>query len=106
MDGVCDEYNCQWSALLDFQKFEAQRVAGEGIECCKRFVHEQNFRIVDQGPGERETLLHLARELVGRVLFIIVELDEVEQLFCFFLNRIVDGLTCMLYGEEHIVPGG
>ena len=42
--------------------------AGRRIEIAGRLVGEQNFRLVDQGPGDGDTLLLPAGELRGRVL--------------------------------------
>ena len=53
-------------------------VAGERIERGERLVHQQHGRIVGERAGDRDALLHAAREMVRIGLDELVELDELE----------------------------
>ncbi|MNV68256.1 hypothetical protein D3C71_1610930 [compost metagenome] len=51
------------------------------IECAKGFVEEQDFRIGDEGAGNRHALAHAAGQFAGQRLFETLEADEGDQ-FC------------------------
>ena len=57
-----------------------QDVPGLGVEARRRLVEEQDLRVVDEGPGDRQAALHAAGERLDRVRAALGELGEVEEL--------------------------
>ena len=53
-------------------------VAGERIERGERLVHQQHGRIVGKRTGDRDALLHAAREMVRIGFDELLELHELE----------------------------
>jgi hypothetical protein len=54
-------------------------VAGLGIEARGRLVEEEHLRIVDEGEGQRQTLLLAARQLAVAIVPLLPELEALEQ---------------------------
>src|SRR5262249_12457019 len=46
------------------------------------FIHEEDFRLVDEGLGERHTLAHAARELMRVVMLEAGKADALEPIAC------------------------
>src|SRR5215204_6653787 len=55
-------------------------MAGLWVEPCSRLVEDDDLRVVEQGPGDEQTPLHPARELLDRRFCLLGELHEVEKL--------------------------
>ena len=55
-------------------------VAGLAVELAGRLVGEDDHRVLDQGPGDRDPLLLAARELPGAMVQAIAQADRPEQL--------------------------
>ena len=55
-------------------------LAGHLVERAERLVHQQDRRLEGERPGDRDALLHAARQLVRVVLDEVAQLDEVEHL--------------------------
>ena len=55
-------------------------VAGVRVEIPRRLVGEEDRRIDRQGAGDRDALALAARQLLGKVLQAMAELDEIQQL--------------------------
>ena len=66
--------------LPDPQHLGVHPLAGHLVERAERLVHQQDGRLEGQRPGDRDALLHAARQLVGIVAEEVAELDEVEHL--------------------------
>ena len=54
---------------------------GHSVECACRLVGEQDFRVIDQGARNRNTLALTARKLIGAFIVLVGEADAVERLF-------------------------
>ena len=54
-------------------------LAGFFVEIARRLIGQHQQRVVDQGPGNGDTLLLAAREAVGECLAPIEQTDGVEQ---------------------------
>ena len=52
--------------------------AGDGVEVAGGFVGEDDFGVVDDGTGDADALFLAAGEVVGLVVDLVVELDDVE----------------------------
>ena len=55
-------------------------LAGHLVERPERLVHQQDRRLERERPGDRDALLHPARELARVVLQEVAQLDELEHL--------------------------
>ena len=66
--------------LLEAEQPVPEDVAGLRVEAGGRLVEEQDARIVDQRPGDREAALHAAGERVDLRLALLLELREREEL--------------------------
>ena len=62
------------------QQFAAQVLGGEHVERGEGLVHEEDFRLDDQGAGEADALPHAAGKLLGIGGLEAVEADGVEHL--------------------------
>ncbi len=69
-------------ARLDAADLLAQLHAHLGVERRERLVEEEQPRLDREGAGERDALLHAARQLVRVTVGGISEADELEQLEC------------------------
>jgi hypothetical protein len=67
---------CWWMRLSSSLQFLAQLLVERG----KRFVHQQHRRIVGERAGNRDALLHPARQLVRHAVAAIAEVHELEHL--------------------------
>src|SRR2546430_1617 len=59
-----------------------QPVAGQGVQCTKWLVHQQNCWINRQRPGNRRTLAHAPRELVNAAALETPQVNKVNELVC------------------------
>ena len=66
--------------LPDPEDLAVHPLAGHLVERAERLVHQEDRRRERQGPGDRDALLHPARQLERLVLEEVAELDEVEHL--------------------------
>ena len=64
----------------DPQQLEVHPLAGHLVERAERLVHQQDRRVEGERAGDRDALLHAARELPRVVAGELAELDEVEHL--------------------------
>ena len=64
----------------DALELEVHALARHGVERAERLVHEQHGGIVDEAAGDRDALLHAARELPGIAVLEALEPDEGEEL--------------------------
>ena len=55
-------------------------LAGHLVESAERLVHQQQWRVRGERPGNGDALLHAARELPRHVTPELGQLDEVEHL--------------------------
>ena len=62
------------------QQFAAQVLGGEHVERGERLVHEEHFRLDDQGARKADALPHAAGKLLGIRGLEAVETDRVEHL--------------------------
>ena len=96
--------------LEEYQYFEA----GAGVEVPRRFVREDDGRIVDQRPRDRHALHLPARHLVALMQHAVAETDVAERLFgpfpslCGRVGRVVhqrqlDVLQRRSFGQQVIV---
>ena len=63
---------------LDPLQLELQALAQLQVEGAERLVEQQHLRQVDQRPGQRDPLLHAARELVRAPVDLAREPDPLE----------------------------
>ena len=68
------------AALLEPVQPVPEEVARLRVEARRRLVEEQQVRLVDQRPRDRQAPLHAARQRLHLVLRALGELDELEQL--------------------------
>ena len=61
------------------QQLEVQLVARHRVERPEGLVHQEQWRIEQQGPAERGSLLHASRQLAGPLVGEVVEADEPQQ---------------------------
>ncbi len=66
--------------LPELEQFAAQVFGGEHVERGEGLVHEEDFRLDDQGAGEADALPHAAGEFFGVGGLEAVEADGVEDL--------------------------
>ena len=66
--------------LPQLQQFAAQVLRGQHIERGEGLVHEEDFRLDDEGAGESDPLPHAAGELLGIGGLEAVQTDGVEDL--------------------------
>ncbi|HEY8900676.1 MAG TPA: hypothetical protein VIM61_09710 [Chthoniobacterales bacterium] len=64
-DVVCHDERGEAELPLIFRDHGEHRIAPQRIEAGGGFVEEDQFGLRDDGPGERETLLHATRHLAG-----------------------------------------
>ncbi len=57
----------------------AQLDPGARVEAGRRLVEEQDLRVVDEGVGEAQPLLHAARERLDVVVALVGEVHQLEQ---------------------------
>ena len=60
-------------------KLEAHLVARQRVERRERLVHQQNIRIEQQGPRNRDALLHAAGQFVDALAGKIRQADQGQQ---------------------------
>ena len=68
------------SACLDAADLLPELYAHLGVERRERLVEQEQTRLDRERPGERDALLHAARELMRIPVGGLVEPDELEQL--------------------------
>jgi hypothetical protein len=66
------------------QQFAAQVLGREHVERGEGLVHEEHFRLDDQGAGKADALLHAAGQLFGVGGLKAVQADRVEHLHAAF----------------------
>ena len=64
--------------FLQSQQLILHLAAYQGVEAAERLVHEQNFGVYRQGPGQAHPLLHPAGQLARIGIFPTGEADEVQ----------------------------
>ena len=57
-----------------------EEVAGDGVQGCKRLVHQQDIRILGQRARQGDTLLHATGQLVGPPLLKACKVDSIQKL--------------------------
>ena len=55
-----DEEDGLFTQLPDADELLAHRIACQGIKCSERLIHQEHLGIVDQSPGNTDTLCHAA----------------------------------------------
>ena len=78
-DAVGHEHDGRPGPSPDAHQLGVHPLAGHLVEGAERLVHEQQLRIERQRPGDRDALLHAARQLPRMPLGERLELDEAEQ---------------------------
>ena len=79
-DRMGHEHDGDPGLLPDAQDLLVHPLAGHLVERTERLVHQQDRRLEGERPGDRDPLLHPARQLVRMVLDEVAQLDEVEHL--------------------------
>ncbi len=69
----------------ELEEFGAEVFCGEDVEGGERLVHEEDFRLDDEGAGEADALAHAAGEFLGVCGFEAVEADGVEHFHAAFV---------------------
>ncbi len=77
------------AALLEAEQAVPDDVPGLRVETGGGLVEDQDVRVVDEAPGDREAALHAAGQRVDLVVGALGELNEVEQL----VGALVDQLA-------------
>ena len=75
---------------MEFIKQVEHIVGGAGIQCSGGFIRQQQAGLVDDGSGDRDTLLLAAGELVRLILHAIRQTDTVQGL-AGFLSSLLGG---------------
>src|SRR6185295_2309418 len=100
LDRVRHEYDRFRHPLPDPQQIVLQRAPGLGVERAERLIHQQDLGIGGERPGDRDALLHAAREYVRIAILEPAKADQVHHLPCpaeprllvqLFLNVEADG---------------
>ena len=68
--------------LPDLQQLEHHPLASQCIQRSKRFVKQQQIRLVDQCTCDRHPLRHATRKIPGQAPFEIHKSDQFQQLLC------------------------
>ena len=92
-DGVGHEDDRRPEPPPEVHQLEVHPFAGHLVERPERLVHEEQARVEGEGPGDRDALLHPARQLPRVLGREVTELDEIEQ--C------VGALHAFRAGEAH-----
>ena len=79
-DAVGHEHDGRPGPPPDAHQLGVHPLAGHLVERPERLVHEQQLRVERQGPGDRDALLHPARQLPGMPIGERLELDQLEEL--------------------------
>ena len=79
-DRVGDEDHGGAGLGADPHQLGLHALAGHLVERAERLVHQQQPRPLGERPGDRDALLHAARELVGVPVGEVGEADQLEQL--------------------------
>ncbi len=79
-DAVSDEQHGLVRAHPQPLQLEIELVAGECVERAERLIHQQELRLLDQGPADRHALALAAGELPGVALLEPGKADEGQQL--------------------------
>src|SRR6476620_9285198 len=80
-DGVVGGHDDRRAGAVDAVEQLDDAEAGVGVEVACGLVGEQDRRPVDEGPGDRDTLLLTTGELVRQALHHARESDELERLW-------------------------
>ncbi|MPM27386.1 hypothetical protein SDC9_73897 [bioreactor metagenome] len=67
---------------LQAEQFALERFACHRVQTCKRFVHQYDLRLDRQRFCNGDALLHAAAELVGVVVFVPAQADQIDELLC------------------------
>ncbi|MNV76018.1 hypothetical protein D3C71_1693470 [compost metagenome] len=70
---VRNEDDCSILLSLELNKLSLHFTPNHWIQSGKRFVHQQNRRIISQSSGETYTLLHAAGQLVRKAILLPCE---------------------------------
>ena len=74
-------YEGNAQAFVHLLQFQLHVFTHLEVECCKRFIQEKNFRFVDNGTGDGDTLLLTARKRVDITIFIITHVYHLQGTF-------------------------
>ena len=61
-----------------FEKLLVELVAHDLVERAEGLVHQEQLRVEGERAGDRDALLHAARQLPGKFLLEALEIDEIE----------------------------
>ena len=75
-----DEHDGGLRGGTDLEQLGLHVLAGHLVERAERLVHQQQLRVGREGSGDRDALLHAARQLPRHVPRELGELDELEHL--------------------------
>ena len=90
-DAVGHEHDGRPGPSPDAHQLGVHPLAGHLVERAERLVHQQQLRIERQRAGDRDALLHAARQLPRMPFGECLELDELEQ---------VGGAAAALVGRD------
>ena len=77
---VGDEHDRRAQLHVDALQFDRELGAGQRVQGGERLVHQQHLGPRDQGPAQRDPLLHAAGQLVRQALVEVPQADHLEQL--------------------------
>src|SRR5690606_2843557 len=77
---VAHEHHGHRDLAADPLQLVVHRVAGHGVECPERLVHQHDVGVLREYAGQGAALPHAARELMGPLLAAPAEADELQQL--------------------------
>src|SRR5438309_105252 len=66
-------------ALPDIEKIVLQAGPGVSVERTEWLVHQQHSGMVSERPGQRDALLHAARQFLGIEVLVALEADHIDQ---------------------------
>ena len=99
---VCDKNKGNADLLLDPFQLVLHLLAQLQIQCSERFVKQQDLRLIDQRPGNGNSLLLSSGEQCNIFLFISFEADQLQHLHDFLLDHVLAHLFD-LQAEGNIV---
>ena len=99
-DVVGDEHRGGLGLLVDLQQLDVQPLAGDLVDRRERLVEQQDVDADHEQPGERDALLHAAREVARVGVLEAAEPDHVEQAVGLVLVGLRSGLPWMRRGRR------
>ena len=88
--------------LLDAFQLDLHVLAQAQIQRCQRFVQQQHLRLVDQCPGDGNTLLLAAGQTVHAAVFVALQADDFQHFIDPAVNFVL-GQLCYLQAESDVV---